>query len=88
MSADLDDHRADGDPQRPGDVPSGELADLTYADAIDELEGLVDDLERDDADVDELAAKVRRASALIGLCRSRIGAARIEIDRIVTDLEA
>jgi len=74
-----DDPEADAD----GEV----LPDLSYADAIDELEGLLDDLERDDADVDELASKVRRAAALIRLCRSRIGAARVEIDRIVTDLE-
>ena len=64
-----------------------DLSGLSYAEAIDELEGLLEDLERDEADVDELAVKVRRAAALIRFCRARITSARVEIDRIVTDLE-
>jgi len=85
MSAENEDPTAPGET---GDAPlDAALVDLSYADAIEELDGLLDDLERDDADVDELATKVRRAAALIRLCRSRIGAARVEIDRIVTDLE-
>lgn len=87
MPADLDEPHAGDDPRPAGDDdPSDEVGDLSYAEAIDELEALLDDLERDDADVDELATKVRRAAALIRLCRSRIGVARVEIDRVVTDL--
>jgi exodeoxyribonuclease VII small subunit len=78
MSAD-----APADPE----VEPEDLAGLSYAEAIDELEQLLEDLERDEADVDELAEKVRRAAALIRFCRSRITSARVEIDRIVTDLE-
>ncbi len=69
------------------DGSPAELDGVSYAEAIAELEGLLDDLERDEADVDELAAKVRRAAALIRFCRSRITGARVEIDRIVADLE-
>lgn len=58
-----------------------------YADAISELDGLLADLEDDALDIDLLAAKVERASALIRFCRSRISAARVQVDRIVADLE-
>jgi hypothetical protein len=38
-------------------------------------------------DVDRLAERVRRAADLIELCRGRLTDARVEITRIVADLE-
>ena len=38
-------------------------------------------------DVDVLAAKVERASALIQLCRDRIGNARIQVEKVVASLD-
>jgi exodeoxyribonuclease VII small subunit len=58
-----------------------------YAEAIVELEAIVAGLERADIDVDELAARVARAAELIKLCRDRIDRTRIEVDRIVADLD-
>jgi exodeoxyribonuclease VII small subunit len=58
-----------------------------YADAILELESIVAGLEHADIDVDELAARVARAAELIKLCRDRIDRTRIEVDRIVADLD-
>ena len=59
-----------------------------YADAMAELDAILDELERDDLDVDVLAERVRRASFLIKLCRGRISRARADVEGIVTDLEA
>ena len=65
-----------------------ETADGTgYAEAMSELEAILDDLEDDDLDVDVLASKVERASTLIQLCRDRIGAARIQVERVVASLD-
>lgn len=61
--------------------------DIGYADAMAELEGILDDLEDDDLDVDVLATKVERASTLIQLCRDRIGAARVQVERVVASLD-
>lgn len=61
--------------------------DLSYADAIAELESIVATLERDELDVDVLATRVARAAELIQLCRDRIGGTRIEVERLVADLE-
>jgi exodeoxyribonuclease VII small subunit len=70
-----------------GDGVDDDLVDLGYADALHELEALLADLERDDVDVDVLGPKVRRAAALIRVCRAHIGAARVDIERIVVDLD-
>jgi exodeoxyribonuclease VII small subunit len=66
---------------------SREPIELGYADALAELETILEDLEDDNIDIDVLAGKVERASALIRLCRDRITSARTQVDRIVADLE-
>jgi exodeoxyribonuclease VII small subunit len=60
---------------------------LGYAEAVAELEAILADLERDDVDVDVLAPKVRRAAALLRHCRAHIGAARLDVEQIVADLD-
>jgi len=59
-----------------------------YAEALAELEEILTQLERADVDVDVLAAQVKRAAALIGFCRERIGSARMQIDQVVAGLDA
>jgi exodeoxyribonuclease VII small subunit len=59
-----------------------------YADAMTELGDILDELERDDIDVDVLAERVKRASELIKLCRTRIARAQADVDKIVIDLES
>ena len=65
--------------------PTG--GEVGYAAAMAELERILGELERSDLDVDTLAANVSRAAALIRACRARIGDARMEVERIVADLE-
>ena len=62
-------------------------APMGYAEAVTELEEILAQLDGDEIDVDHLAAQVRRAAALSALCRERLGAARIEVTRIVADLD-
>lgn len=59
----------------------------TYAAAVDELEGILAELEDDRLDVDQLAERVARAAELIRLCRDRIRATRLEVEQIVADLD-
>ena len=63
-------------------------AEIGYADAMAELESILDDLEDDDLDVDVLASRVERASTLISLCRDRIGSARVQVEKVVASLDA
>ncbi len=62
--------------------------EIGYADAMRELDEILEELERDDLDVDVLAARVQRASELIQLCRGRIARAQADVDKVVTDLES
>jgi exodeoxyribonuclease VII small subunit len=63
------------------------VEDIGYADAMAELEDILEHLESDDLDVDALAARVERASALIEVCRARITKARVQVESVVAELE-
>jgi exodeoxyribonuclease VII small subunit len=58
-----------------------------YSAALHELDGILRELEGSDVDVDRLADRVARAAQLIALCRERIGAARLQIDEVIADLD-
>ncbi len=62
--------------------------DIAYAEAVTELEGILTALEDDDIDVDALASKVERAAHLITVCRDRISAAKVQVEQVVSDLDA
>ena len=59
---------------------------LSYADAVAELDEILDRLEHDEPDVDRVATDVARASALIAHCRERISSARLRVDEVVGTL--
>ena len=59
-----------------------------YAEAISELESILDELESNDVDVDVLAEHVKRASELIELFRDRIGKAKLRIEEVVAQIDA
>lgn len=67
------------------DAPAPEAP--AYAEAVTELEAILAQLEDDRIDVDVLAERVARAATLIRLCRSRIAETRVEVERIVTELD-
>jgi exodeoxyribonuclease VII small subunit len=69
------------------DRPEAAAGDLGYASALAELERILSELEASDVDVDQLADRVARATALIAVCRQRIGAARTRIDEVIADLD-
>ncbi len=62
--------------------------EISYADAQAELDAILHELDGDEVDVDVLGARVRRAAELLRLCRSRIAAARFEVEQVVGELEA
>ena len=66
------------------DDPDG--AEIGYADALAELEAILEEIEGDAVDVDLLAARVKRAAELLRVCRDRITAARAEVGQIVAEL--
>lgn len=52
---------------------------LTYEEAIQELQETVTQLQEDEVNMDELSAKVKRAAELIAYCREKLRATEAEI---------
>jgi len=59
---------------------------IGYAQAVEELKSILEELENNEVDVDKLATNVQRASQLIELCRERIGNAKLQIEEVVKGL--
>jgi exodeoxyribonuclease VII small subunit len=62
--------------------------EIGYGEALAELEGILDELDGDEVDVDVLGSRVRRAAELLRLCRDRIASARFDVEQVVAELEA
>lgn len=60
----------------------------TYAEAAAELEQILEKIEAGEVDVDEVVVLVRRGAELIRFCRERLDAARLEVGKVVADLDA
>ena len=65
-----------------------EELELSYSDALEELETILDQIENDRVELDELADKVERAASLIHHCRSKIEHTEMQVQRIITSLES
>lgn len=66
---------------------SDQLDALGYADALAELESILAELERGEADIDHLAERVARAAELLELCRGRLAGAQVEVTRILAGID-
>lgn len=62
------------------------VEDLPYAEALTELELILDRLESGDPDVDRIATDVARAAELVHHCRTRIETARVAVEDVVSGL--
>jgi exodeoxyribonuclease VII small subunit len=60
--------------------------DVGYADALDELEDILAQLESSTVDVDVLADRVARGAELVRFCRNRLRSVRVEVDTVVDEL--
>lgn len=63
------------------------VKEMTYTQAIAELESILRMMQSDDCDIDQLAAYTRRATELLKDCRSRLIATDEELRSILSDLE-
>ncbi|TDW47771.1 exodeoxyribonuclease VII small subunit [Flavobacterium sp. 270] len=60
---------------------------LTYETAWNELTAISKEIENETISVDELAAKVKRASELIAFCQSRLKDTETEVGKIIDGME-
>ena len=62
-------------------------SELSFGDALAQLEEILQQIEAEEIDIDELAGRLKRAAALLDLCRGKIRKAETEVKQIVADLE-
>jgi exodeoxyribonuclease VII small subunit len=65
---------------------AGASLDLSYGDAMAELDTILADLESSAVDVDTLAAKVARGATLVRFCRDRLDRVQTDVGSVVSDL--
>ena len=69
----------------PGEQPPEPA--LSFREAMEELEGILERIEGEEVDIDRLAEELRRAAQLLDLCRGKIRKAEVEVTQIVQSLE-
>ncbi len=60
---------------------------VSYSEAIEEVESILNELEGNVVDVDLLSQRVRRASELLKLCRERLATVEVDVAAVVADLD-
>ena len=60
---------------------------ITYTTAFAELKLLVEQIEDGQISIDDLSAKVKRATVLINICRDKLKETEEDVNKILKDLE-
>jgi len=63
------------------------LKKITYNEAIAEIEEVLEKIENEELDVDELAEKVKRVSALLKLCKEKLFSTNEQVEQILKEME-
>ena len=58
-----------------------------YAQAFEELQQIVSEIEEGQITVDELSEKVKRAALLISICKTKLSTTEEDVNRILKDLD-
>ncbi len=64
-----------------------EAAEIRFGEAIEELEQILSRIESEEIDIDDLAEELKKAAALLDVCRGKIRKAELEVTQIVQALE-
>jgi exodeoxyribonuclease VII small subunit len=59
-----------------------------YAEAYEELQRIVSEIENGEISVDELSEKVKRATELIRICKLKLSTTEEDVNKILKDLES
>jgi exodeoxyribonuclease VII small subunit len=58
-----------------------------YSEAFEELQEIVSEIEQGEISVDELAAKVKRATQLIKICKDKLSTTEEDVSKILKELD-
>jgi exodeoxyribonuclease VII small subunit len=60
---------------------------ITYTEAYEELQAIIEEIEQGEISVDILSEKVKRAARLIKICKEKLTSTGHEMDEILKDLK-
>lgn len=60
---------------------------ITYNEAMDEIETILEQIEHEEPDVDELAEKVKRVAFLLKLCKEKLQHTNEQVEQILKEME-
>ena len=63
------------------------MPEISYNDAIQEIECIIKEMQSDTCDIDKLANNTKRAAELIGICKQKLTRTESEIQNILNTLE-
>jgi exodeoxyribonuclease VII small subunit len=63
------------------------MNESNYVAAFEELQEIVGEMETGNINIDELAIKVKRAAELIKICKSKLKATELDVQKILDELD-
>ena len=57
----------------------------TYSEAIDRLEKIVAQIDSNELDIDQLAARIKEANGIIAFCTAKLTKAEGEVEKLLAD---
>ena len=60
---------------------------ISYTEAFEELQQIVNEIEEGEISVDELSEKVKRAALLINICKTKLSSTEEDVSKILKELE-
>lgn len=61
--------------------------EISYADALTEIESILSKIENEELNVDELSSTVKRVSYLMKICRQKLRKTEAEVEKILNNME-
>lgn len=61
--------------------------EITYSEALAEMESILAKIEHEELDVDELSSTLKRVSHLMKICRQKLRTTESEIEKILNDMD-
>ncbi|MFH2141807.1 MAG: exodeoxyribonuclease VII small subunit [Bacteroidota bacterium] len=61
--------------------------DISYKDAIKQVEIIIQKIENEELDVDELTGQIKKASELLSVCKKKLRNTEKEIEKIISEID-
>jgi len=62
--------------------------EITYSQALAELEDIISRIESEEVDVDALSEKVKRAAMLIRFCREKLKSTEEDVKKVLSEMDS